>query len=72
MMNKSEQIHVLRVALEWALKHGVKAVDWCGTGYWQQAGYDGAEIAPPAEAHIELDRARKVVLSSAARTGESL
>lgn len=63
-MNKSEHIHVLRCALEWALKHGVKAVDFGNTGYWDQSGYDGNEIMPPPKIHEELDRARRCVLST--------
>lgn len=61
--NKSELIHVLRCALEWALTHGVKAESWSQTGYWQQGGSDGMEIMPPAKLHEELDRARRGVLA---------
>lgn len=69
-MNKSEHIHVLRCALEWCLKHGVKAAPWSPTGYWQHAGYDGMEIMPPPHLHAELDRASKVVSSSEGKDGD--
>lgn len=71
-MNKSEQIHVLRCALEWALTNGVKAIDWNATGYWSYAGggHDGRDIMPPAKIHEELDRARKVALHAAGKAGE--
>jgi len=62
-VNKSEQIHELKCALEWCLTHGVKAVSW-GTGYWDQSGYDGSEIMPPPKLHEELDKARGVALAS--------
>lgn len=57
-MTQKERIRILSEALQWSLKHGVKAVLWSQTGYWQQAGYDGMEIMPPADLHAELDQAR--------------
>lgn len=63
-MDKSEQIHILRCALEWSLKYGVKAVDYCSTGYWHHKSGEGSDIMPPAHLHVELDRARDVALQA--------
>ena len=52
----------LRGALQWCLEHGVKAVDYSVTGYWQSAGPDGREIMPPASIHLVLDEARERVM----------
>jgi hypothetical protein len=69
-MTKSEQIHVLRCALEWCLTHGVKGVSWSTTGYWQSGGGDGREIMPSPEIHVELDRARRVALQAEGNSEE--
>jgi len=58
-------------ALQWCLEHGVKAVDYSVTGYWQCAGSDGREIMPPAIIHGVLDEARNIVMAKAKRAAAS-
>lgn len=61
----------LRGALQWCLEHGVKAVEYSVTGYWQCAGQDGREIMPPACVHIVLDEARQMVMKHRPSPGKN-